>query len=112
MDIICLNGKSHKCQELSRTQPSETDAGFICLPFFAEPTFLSGICSSTSLLYFLVICPLVLFLLLLLALLCCYQHARKVATLTFKEQQKAPWVHLSGAGDRTTGWMEDGEEDN
>ncbi|XP_040854981.1 immunoglobulin superfamily member 2 [Ochotona curzoniae] len=78
----------------------------------SEPTFLSGICSSTSLLYFLVICPLVLFLLLLLALLCCYQHARKVATLTFKEQQKAPWVHLSGAGDRTTGWMEDGEEDN
>ncbi|KAM5256065.1 immunoglobulin superfamily member 2 [Ctenodactylus gundi] len=53
----------------------------------SEPTFPARICSSAPLLYFLVVCPAVLFTLLLISLLCLYQNARRLSSLTRKLRQ-------------------------
>lgn len=80
--------------------------------FVAEPTFPARICSSLPLLYFLIVCPIVLFGLLLISLLCLYQKARKLSRESQSTQkEKALWVGMKGAGGGTTGRREDDEED-
>ncbi|XP_039098655.1 immunoglobulin superfamily member 2 [Hyaena hyaena] len=78
----------------------------------SELTFLSRICSSTPLLYFLFICPCILFLLLLISLFCLYHKARELSALRLKAQKEKPlWIDMKGAED----WMamrREEEEDN
>ncbi|KAM6219882.1 immunoglobulin superfamily member 2 [Rhynchocyon petersi] len=82
----------------------------IVLP--SELPFPSRICSSAPLLYFLVTCPIILFLLLLAALLCLYWKARQLARLDFKaREEKALWVDLKGARGRTVSRSEEEEEE-
>ncbi|XP_024894232.1 immunoglobulin superfamily member 2 isoform X2 [Pteropus alecto] len=77
----------------------------------SEPTFPSRICSSAPLVYFIFICPFIMFILLLVALLCLYRKARKLSTLSLNAQkEKALWVDLKRAGDRYTN-RRDGEEE-
>ncbi|XP_060057800.1 immunoglobulin superfamily member 2 [Erinaceus europaeus] len=79
----------------------------------AEPTFPSRICSSASLLYFLVICPLVLFVLLLISLLCLAWKARRLSMLSQNAQKKeALWVPMTGTEGNTVTRREEEEEDN
>ncbi|KAM6167579.1 LOW QUALITY PROTEIN: immunoglobulin superfamily member 2 [Erethizon dorsatum] len=74
----------------------------------SEPRFPARICSSAPLLYFLVVCPIVMFGLLLISLLCLYQKARKLSRESLRTQkEKAFWVGMKRAG----GWTTDGRED-
>lgn len=75
----------------------------------AEPTFPSRICSSASLIYFLFICPFVVFILLVLILCLCWK-ARKLSarSLSF-HREKTLWVDLRGAGDKPINRREEAE---
>ncbi|XP_004714922.1 immunoglobulin superfamily member 2 isoform X2 [Echinops telfairi] len=78
----------------------------------SEPTFPSRICSSPSLLYFLVICPLLLLALLLASLLCLHWKTKRLATLRFEaSQEKALWVGMKRVGDKTSCKSEEDEEE-
>ncbi|XP_042637992.1 immunoglobulin superfamily member 2 [Orycteropus afer afer] len=67
----------------------------------SEPTFPSRICSSAPLLYFLFICPFVMFTLLLISFLCLYWKTRKLSILSLNAlNKKALWVDLKGAAER------------
>ncbi|XP_003409476.2 immunoglobulin superfamily member 2 isoform X1 [Loxodonta africana] len=98
------------------SQASDESQPMVLKVLRSEATFPSRICSSVPLLYFLFIYPFVMFILLLLCLLCLYSKARKLATLSSNaRKEKALWVDLKGAGDRTRNNRneeEDGEEDN
>lgn len=85
----------------------------LCFSLFAvEPSFPSRICSSAPLIYFLFICPFLVFLLLVSAL-CLYWKARKSSTPRLASQrEKTLWVGLKGAGDGPTTTKEEEEEDS
>lgn len=86
---------------------------FIVLLFIAEPTFPSRVCSSTSLLYFLVACPCIPLVLLFISLFCLYRKGRKLSALSLKAQkEKALWMNLKRAGDWTANQKEEEEEDH
>lgn len=86
---------------------------FIFLLLVAEPTFPSRICSSAPLLYFLIICPCIMFILLLISLLCLYWKTRKLSTLSLNtRREKALWVDLKGTEDRSTNRREEEEEED
>lgn len=62
-------------------------------------------------LYFIFICPFVMFLLLLIALLCLCWKARKLSTLSLNAQkEKTLWVDLKRAGDKYTNRRDEEEE--
>lgn len=87
------------------SQASDESQPIVLRVLPSEPTFPSRICSSAPLLYFLVICPLVIFVLLLISLLCLYWKARKLSRLSLRaEKDKSLWVGLKGA----EGWTTDG----
>ncbi|XP_077928688.1 immunoglobulin superfamily member 2 isoform X2 [Halichoerus grypus] len=94
-------------------QASDESQHMVLMVLPSEPTFPSRICSSTSLLYFLLVFPCILLILLLISLLCWYHKARKLSALSRKAQnEKALWVNLKGAGDWTTNPKEEEEEDH
>uniref|UniRef100_A0A7N5P698 Immunoglobulin superfamily member 2 n=1 Tax=Ailuropoda melanoleuca TaxID=9646 RepID=A0A7N5P698_AILME len=79
----------------------------------SEPTFPSRVCSSTSLLYFLVACPCIPLVLLFISLFCLYRKGRKLSALSLKAQkEKALWMNLKRAGDWTANQKEEEEEDH
>ncbi|XP_006874873.1 PREDICTED: immunoglobulin superfamily member 2 [Chrysochloris asiatica] len=78
----------------------------------SELTFPSRICSSAPLLYFLFICPLVMFLLLLISLLSLYWKSRKLSTLTLNARKdKSLWVDLKGTEKMTIDGNEEEDEE-
>ncbi|XP_030893795.1 immunoglobulin superfamily member 2 [Leptonychotes weddellii] len=94
-------------------QASDESQHMVLMVLPSEPTFPSRICSSTSLLYFLLVFPCILLILLPISLLCWYHKARKLSALSLKAQnEKALWVNLKGAGDWTTNRKEEEEEDD
>lgn len=95
------------------SQASDESQRMVLTVLPSEPTFPSRICSSASLLYFLLICPLVLFILLLVSLLCLYWKAKKLSRLSLNaRKENAFWMDLKGAGDRPTSRREEEDEDN
>ncbi|XP_075396441.1 immunoglobulin superfamily member 2 isoform X2 [Tenrec ecaudatus] len=104
-----LHGKPSKWVN----QASDESRHVVLTVLPSEPTFPSRICSSAPLLYFLVICPLVLLALLLASLLCLHWKSKRLAMLRFKaSQDKALWVDLKRVGDKTSCKSdEDGHED-
>ncbi|XP_025728305.1 immunoglobulin superfamily member 2 isoform X1 [Callorhinus ursinus] len=94
-------------------QASDESQHMVLTVLPSEPTFPSRICSSTSLLYFLLVLPCILLILLSISLLCWYHKARKLSALSLTAQnEKALWVNLKGAGDWTTNRREEEEEDH
>ncbi|XP_020858403.1 immunoglobulin superfamily member 2 [Phascolarctos cinereus] len=64
----------------------------------SEPTFSSRICSSSLLLYFLVIYPFIIFIPLLIFTCCLQRKAKKLSLQSSKAQKReALWVSLKGA---------------
>ncbi|XP_004854182.1 immunoglobulin superfamily member 2 [Heterocephalus glaber] len=93
-------------------QASDESQLMVLTVLSAEPTFQERICSSAPLLYFLVVCPIVLFGLLLILLLCLYQKARKLSRQSLRAQkERSLWVGMKRAGGGTTDRREDAEED-
>lgn len=101
-----------RCIRLVSTSKWETNDPFCFSLFVVEPSFHSRICSSASLIYFLFICPFLVFLLLVSAL-CLYWKARKLSALRRTAQrEKALWMDLKGAGDGPATTREEQEEDS
>ncbi|XP_013372018.1 PREDICTED: immunoglobulin superfamily member 2 isoform X2 [Chinchilla lanigera] len=93
-------------------QASDESQSMVLRVLSSEPTFPARICSSAPLLYFLVVCPIVMFGLLLISLLCLYQKARKLSRESLSAQkEKALWVGMKGAGGWTADRREEEEED-
>nr|XP_027796052.1 immunoglobulin superfamily member 2 [Marmota flaviventris] len=100
----------HPGKWVSQASDESQQIVFRVLP--SETTFPSRICSSTPLLYFLVICPLVMFVLLLISLLCLSWKAKKLSQLSLRAQKdKSLWVGLNGAEGWTTDRRKHQEED-
>ncbi|XP_004641712.1 immunoglobulin superfamily member 2 [Octodon degus] len=93
------------------SQVSDESQSVVLRVLPSEPTFPDRICSSAPLLYFLVICPVVLVGLLLLSLLCLYQKARKLSKESVSTQRESLWVGMKGAGGWTPDRREEEEED-
>ncbi|XP_058394882.1 immunoglobulin superfamily member 2 isoform X1 [Diceros bicornis minor] len=94
-------------------QASDESQRMVLTVLPSEPTFPSRICSSAPLRYFLFVCPIVLFILLLVSLLCLYWKTRKLSRLSLNAQnEKALWIDLKEAGDRTTNRREEEDKDN
>ncbi|KAM5294871.1 immunoglobulin superfamily member 2 [Glossophaga mutica] len=94
------------------TQASDESQHVVLTVLPSEPTFPSRICSSTSFIYFLFVCPFVLFILLFISALCLYWKARKLSALQLASQkEKALWVNMNGAGDSPANRWEEEEED-
>uniref|UniRef100_A0A8D2AJD4 Immunoglobulin superfamily member 2 n=1 Tax=Sciurus vulgaris TaxID=55149 RepID=A0A8D2AJD4_SCIVU len=94
------------------SQASDESQRIVLRVLPSEPTFPSRICSSAPLLYFLVICPLVMLILLLISFLCLYWKARKLSRLSLRAQKdKSLWVGLKGAEGWTTNERKHQEED-
>ncbi|KAM5201475.1 immunoglobulin superfamily member 2 isoform 1-T1 [Hipposideros larvatus] len=93
-------------------QASDESQHMVLTVLPSEPTFLSRICSSAPLLYFIFICPFLVFIVLLGSLLCLYWKARKLSALSLNAQKdKAFWMDLTGATDRPTNRREEEEEE-
>ncbi|KAK1328978.1 hypothetical protein QTO34_011149 [Cnephaeus nilssonii] len=94
------------------SQASDESPHMVLTVLPSEPSFHSRICSSASLIYFLFICPFLVFLLLVSAL-CLYWKARKLSALRRTAQrEKALWMDLKGAGDGPATTREEQEEDS
>ncbi|KAM9241576.1 immunoglobulin superfamily member 2 [Dugong dugon] len=94
------------------SQASDESRHMALMVLPSEPTFPSRICSSAHLVYFLFICPFVMFILLLICLLCLYWKARKLSTLSLNtRKEKSLWVDLKLVEDRTMNNRNE-EEDN
>lgn len=94
-------------------QASDESQPMVLTVLPSEPTFPSRICSSAPLLYFLIICPCIMFILLLISLLCLYWKTRKLSTLSLNtRREKALWVDLKGTEDRSTNRREEEEEED
>ncbi|XP_008051026.1 immunoglobulin superfamily member 2 [Carlito syrichta] len=95
------------------SQASDESQRMVLTVLPSESTFPSRICSSTPLLYFLVVCPLALLGLLLVSLGCVSWKARKLSRLrSDTRKEKALWVDLKGAGGKTAAGEEDEEEED
>ncbi|XP_054420762.1 immunoglobulin superfamily member 2 [Pteronotus mesoamericanus] len=94
------------------TQASGESQHVVLTVLPSESTLPSRICSSTSLIYFLFVCPFVVFTLLLISVLCLYWKARELSALRLASQkEKSLWVNMNGAGDSPTKRWEEEEED-
>ncbi|KAF6074122.1 CD101 molecule [Phyllostomus discolor] len=95
------------------TQASDESQPVVLTVLPSEPTFPSRICSSTSFIYFLLVCPFILLILLLASALCLYWKTRKLSALRLASQkQKALWVNMNGAGDSPASRWGEEEEDH
>ncbi|XP_023617011.1 immunoglobulin superfamily member 2 [Myotis lucifugus] len=94
------------------SQASDESQHMVLTVLPSEPSFPSRICSSAPLIYFLFVCPFLVFL-LLISTLCLYWKARKLSALRLTSQrEKALWVGLKGAGDGPATTKEEEEEDS
>ncbi|XP_045673291.1 immunoglobulin superfamily member 2 isoform X2 [Phyllostomus hastatus] len=95
------------------TQASDESQPVVLTVLPSEPTFPSRICSSTSFIYFLLVCPFILLILLLISALCLYWKTRKLSALRLASQkEKALWVNMNGAGDSPASRWGEEEEDH
>ncbi|XP_068945378.1 immunoglobulin superfamily member 2 [Petaurus breviceps papuanus] len=89
-----LHGSPSKWVHLASDESGHT----LLRVLHSEPTFSSRICSSSLLLYFLVIYPFVIFIPLLIFTCCLHRKAKKVSLQSSKARQgDALWVDLKGA---------------
>ncbi|XP_036624077.1 immunoglobulin superfamily member 2 [Trichosurus vulpecula] len=80
------------------SQASDESGHMLLRVLHSEPTFSSRICSSSFLLYFLVIYPFVIFIPLLIFTCCLHRKAKKMSLQSSKERQgEALWVGLKRA---------------
>ncbi|XP_032216492.1 immunoglobulin superfamily member 2 [Mustela erminea] len=94
-------------------QASDESQHMVLTVLPSEPTLPSRICSSTSLLYFLLAIPCILLILLLIALFCYCHKARKLSAMILKAQkEKSLWMDLKGTGDWTINQRDEEEEDH
>ncbi|XP_032737226.1 immunoglobulin superfamily member 2 [Lontra canadensis] len=94
-------------------QASDESQHMVLTVLPSEPALPSRICSSTSLLYFLLAFPCILLILLLISLFCYCHKARKLSAMSLKAQkEKSLWMDLKGTGDWTISQRYEEEEDH